>query len=490
MAYDAIIIGAGLSGLASALLLARNGRKVLVVEKHRAPAPVLSGFERGGLYFDSGFHYAGGLGDNGPLHHLLNYLGLGDKLEFFPYAEDGFDSLRLTASDSEFALPVGFANIRSYLLEKFPDAALEINLYLDEVASTWRNSPYLDLTADFSDFNLSSVHECSVRQRLEVFTPWPQLQSLLSMHCLLYGVPPESAPFSLNAQVAGSYYDSVHGIVGGGRSLVQGLLSEAEKLGVEIQCNADVEGILVEKGVTSGVRLRTGTEIAAPIVIATLNPALLPELLPHTSMRPAYLKRLKRLQQTCSAYIVYGRNPEPLEFLRGRNLFVQPKDGGVVEIDAPLEQRGFYLAGADQGGKNAPTGLIGIVPAQFSEVECFNLIGKQRSPEYCDWKQMMTEWLTKSFRQSCPELSQFEVLELATPLTLRDYSSAPSGAIYGVARNIGQYNPLSVTRQPGLFLAGQGVAVCGLMGAIVSSYLACGSILGHDFLRGELKKWS
>jgi len=37
MGYDAIIIGAGLSGLTSALLLARNDRKVLVVEKQSRP---------------------------------------------------------------------------------------------------------------------------------------------------------------------------------------------------------------------------------------------------------------------------------------------------------------------------------------------------------------------------------------------------------------------------------------------------------------------
>ncbi len=82
-----------------------------------------------------------------------------------------------------------------------------------------------------------------------------------------------------------------------------------------------------------------------------------------------------------------------------------------------------------------------------------------------------------------------ELVDLATPLTLRDYSMAPEGAVYGVGRLLGQYNPAPVTRLPGLFLAGQGVSVCGLMGTLISGYMACGSILGHEFLRGELKKW-
>ncbi|MCK4502704.1 MAG: FAD-dependent oxidoreductase, partial [Desulfuromonadales bacterium] len=132
MDYDAIIIGAGLAGLTSALLLARNGRKVLVVEQHHSPAPVVSGFERQGIYFDSGFHYAGGLGADGPLLPMLRYLGLADKLQLFPYDPTGFDSLRFADSGEEYCLPVGFANICNYLVEKFPAAATEIGIYLND----------------------------------------------------------------------------------------------------------------------------------------------------------------------------------------------------------------------------------------------------------------------------------------------------------------------------------------------------------------------
>lgn len=91
------------------------------------------------------------------------------------------------------------------------------------------------------------------------------------------------------------------------------------------------------------------------------------------------------------------------------------------------------------------------------------------------------------FAENCPELAELELLELATPLTLRDYSLAPQGAIYGVGRFIGQYNPHPVTRLPGLFLSGQGIAAPGLLGTVVAAYLTCGSMLGHDLLRGEIK---
>ena len=488
MHYDSIIIGAGLSGLTCALLLARSGRRVLVLEQHSRPAPVVRGFQRGGIYFDSGFHYAGGLGDGGPLQPLLRHLGLEDKLQLFPYAADGFDRLRIASSGEEYLLPVGFNNIRRYLGEKFPQARSEIALYLDEIVSQWRNFPYLDLNADLADFAMETVHGCSLRERLEVFSPWPELQSLLSMHSLLYGVPPEWAPLSLNAQVAGSYYHSVHGIVGGGRRLVDALLVLLAEAGVDIRCNAAVSQVLVGEEAVSGVRLQSGDEFPAGEVIATLNPTQLPGLLPASGLRPAYLKRLKNLRQTPSAYIVFASSRQSLEFLRGRNLFMQPRAGVFnPSADQPLEERSFYLAGADQGRDGAIKGLIGIVPAYYEEVSSRQIPEPGRPEGYAAWKTGISDRLLQMFKKCCPELADLELLELATPLTLRDFSRATEGAIYGVGRWLGQYNPHPVTRLPGLFLSGQAVTGPGLLGAMVAGYLTCGSILGHEHLRGELR---
>jgi all-trans-retinol 13,14-reductase len=486
--YDSIVIGSGLSGLTSALLLARSGRRVLVLEQHFQPAPVVRGFSRGGLYFDSGFHYAGGLGEGGAFRPIFKHLGLEEKLNLFPFAKKGFDRLHIEATGEECALPVGFEPIKTKLGAEFTAVRTQIAQYIDDIAESWSRFPYLDLDIDLAGFGMGSVHGESLSERLQVFSDYPLLQSQLSMHSLLYGVSPEAASETLNSLVVGSYYHSVHGIVGGGRALIEAFLELLAEAGVDIRCRAEVTELLTTSDGIRGVRLATGEELFAKEVIATMNPVLLPGLLPQGVLRPAYLKRLKNLRQTSSAYIVYAKSRRSIESLRGSNLFVQP-EAGIFSYAAtePLDERPFYLAAADQGTEEEIYGLIGIVPADYAEVAEWESPEKRRSSGYLAHKQKIGERLLKRFCDNCPELGELELVELATPLTLHDYSLAPEGAIYGVGHVLGQYNPYPLTRLPGLLLSGQAIAAPGLLGAVIAGYLTCGSILGHEHLRGEIR---
>jgi hypothetical protein len=54
--YDAVIIGAGMSGLAAAVRLGMFGRKVLVLERHNAPGGLNSFYARGKRKYDVGLH--------------------------------------------------------------------------------------------------------------------------------------------------------------------------------------------------------------------------------------------------------------------------------------------------------------------------------------------------------------------------------------------------------------------------------------------------
>lgn len=489
MQYDSIVIGAGLSGLSCALLLARSGRQVLVVEQHSQPAPVVRGFRRNGLYFDTGFHYVGGLGDGGAFRHLFRHLGLEQKLSLFPFDERCFDRARFFATAKDYELPVGYDGLKQRLCSQFPQAKQQINSYLDEIEQSWCSFPYLDLDADIADFGMQLAHGESLEERLQCFSAWPELQSLFSMHATLYGVSPGDASTILNSQVAGSYYHSVHGIAGGGKAIIDALLTLLEEAGAEVRCSAEVTSVLSSGGSVSGIRLADGEVLSAREVVATLNPTLLPDLLPGGVLRPAYLKRLRNLRQTCSAYVLFGTVQQRCELLDRSNLFLLPH-AGVLEpvINRPLEDRVLYLAAANPDNGADRCGVIAIVPADYAEFAGFATAENRHSADYRNEKQQLADKLRQLLMKRCPELPELETLDFATPLTLADYSNAPSGAIYGVGRFIGQYNPHPATRLAGLYLSGQAIAAPGLLGTVVSAYLTCGTMLGHEALRGEIRK--
>ena len=75
---DAVVIGAGLGGLLSGVILSRAGYHVTILEKGARPGGCLQTFTRDGLRFDTGFHSVAGLEEGGPLERIFRPLGLMD----------------------------------------------------------------------------------------------------------------------------------------------------------------------------------------------------------------------------------------------------------------------------------------------------------------------------------------------------------------------------------------------------------------------------
>ena len=76
MRYDVVIIGSGFGGLVCAHLLAKAGKRVLVLERQQQAGGCIQSYPRKGLALDTGLHYVGGLGEGQNLHKIFTHLGL------------------------------------------------------------------------------------------------------------------------------------------------------------------------------------------------------------------------------------------------------------------------------------------------------------------------------------------------------------------------------------------------------------------------------
>jgi all-trans-retinol 13,14-reductase len=492
MRYDFVVIGAGVSGIASAITLAQNGQHVVLLEKADRTAPLLRGFSRRGVHFDTGFHYTGGLGTGQPLDTFFRYLGLSNHISSFPFDEDGFDLFRCESHGFEFRVPSGYAKLRNSLCEAFPDECTAINSYLSQIRAASTAMPYLSPDPESeSNASLQRVFGPTLSETIDALTANRLLKSLLCMHSLLYGVSCEEVSFAQHAVIVGNYYESAHGIRGGGLSLARAFDARLAELGVDVLCSSEVTGITVgQGGDLSGVRLADDSTLLCKGAVSTVHPRLLLDLVPEGLFRPAYRKRLGSLEETVSAFICFATSQKPIPALAGANRFLLPDEECIYRFGSrPVGESPLYLTAACREGEIEPYGFIGICPTLYGEMAPWIDSRFGSRPEgYRQFKEQAIGRMQSQIERAYPDLAgNIQFIEGSTPLTIRDFCGTPTGGLYGVKHMVSQFNPYPATRIPGLFLAGQAVVAPGVMGAVISGLLACGSILGHDVMRKEIK---
>ena len=74
--YDVIVVGGGLAGLTTAALTAKNGKRVLLLERNYIPGGCASSYFRNGAIFDTGATTLLGLSAGMPLRIVLDELGI------------------------------------------------------------------------------------------------------------------------------------------------------------------------------------------------------------------------------------------------------------------------------------------------------------------------------------------------------------------------------------------------------------------------------
>src|SRR6478736_8971462 len=130
--YDVVVIGAGLGGLTAGALLARSGRKVIVIERSNSVGGAASSYKSGDLFVEGSLHETSDPHDpRDPKHDVLTRAGVIDAVKWIPAG--AFYQARGGPLERPFLMPDNFDTARRALGERFPEVRAGIDQLLGEM---------------------------------------------------------------------------------------------------------------------------------------------------------------------------------------------------------------------------------------------------------------------------------------------------------------------------------------------------------------------
>ena len=307
----AVVIGSGFGGLAAAIRLGARGYRVTVLEKLDAPGGRAYVYKKDGFTFDAGptivtapflfeelWRLCGRrMSDDvtlipvSPFYRIrfddgshFDYSGdpalmRAEIARISPGDVDGYDAY-MKASEAIFK--IGFEQLGDVPFSKWTDMV--------------RIAPEM--------LRLSSLR--SVYSVVAKYFRHPHLRIVFSFHPLLIGGNPFTASsiYCLIAFLERRW--GVHFAMGGTGSLVEGLARLIPGQGSTLRCNAAVREIIVENGTARGVRLESGEELRADVVVSNADSATTYRYLVPASARSRWTnRRIERARYSTSLFVWY-----------------------------------------------------------------------------------------------------------------------------------------------------------------------------------------
>ena len=459
--YDAIIIGSGLGGLSSAAYLARNGERVLVLEKHSIPGGYATSFKRSDYTFDAAFHMLDGVGKGQFWRSFFDKCGIEDSVEFIKLKY----SFRIIFPEHDIRLPSGsLQEVINILEQNFPNEKEGIrslfkemvNIYNDLCKFLPKTSPIWQQLPTFP-FRYRSLFSSMTKTAKKIISKHIRDEKLIGLLLANYGYfglpPSKSNILNLTANTGywmeGSYYPA-----GGAQMTANALVAQIELNNGDVKLNSEVASILLDKGRAVGVQTAAGERYFAKNIISNTSAEQTLHSLLGNKKLPA---KLAKMELSISAFIVYLgldenfrstlNNTDDYEIIVSQNYNLD--QDYQYTLDYKFEKATYIITLSSNVDpslakkKKFAASLIQLHPYSYWAKYQKNYDAKNKE-EYNKEKDRQAGILIKRAEKIIPNISKhIEVIEIATPLTLKRYTGNTDGACYGWANTVKQFLPFS-----------------------------------------------
>ena len=476
-----LIVGSGIGGLSTGIILAKLGYNVTVFEKNRQAGGLLRSYTRDGFECETGVHYLGSLAKGQILDTFFKYLGVKEEIPVSRMGRDGIiDRYLFNAAEGnpqKFDLPEGFDAFEANLHEAFPGDTTCIQTVVSHIRETSDQLHSLDLLfGTDNDFSLLDQTE-PYGEILDNLGCSPGLRSVLAMASSWIGVGVEDCPAYYHNMALASYLSSSWRLDISGAAMSDVFTQRFQSLGGTVRKAAEIDKIIVEDRIVKGVELISGERVGADIVIGAVHPQVVLKMLPDGAVKPSYRNRIQKLQNTHSVFSVHASVDSAVHPEKPYNTFNVDTDpaGNITDI------KYYQIRKSGQKEKS----LLSILTSGHDEawIPWKESKSGRRGSEYNSLKAELAEQLLAEASGVLGNFSNLKLLDVATPLTIRDWMNSPDGSAYGVLRSSSQTLAtamLNRTAVKGLYLAGQNVLAPGVIGTIMGSFSTVKLILGPE----------
>ncbi|MGK4568418.1 phytoene desaturase family protein [Flavobacterium sp. 3HN19-14] len=491
--YDIVIIGSGLGGLVSAIILAKEGYSVCVLEKNNQFGGNLQTFVRDKTIFDTGIHYIGGLSEGQNLYKYFKYIGIMDDLNIRQMDVDGFDIISFEDLNKEFPHAQGYENFTNKLAAFFPGEKQNIEKYCEGIVATCDSFPLYNLK-NGGDYD-TKILSVNAKEFIDSVTENEELRAVLGGTNFLYAGIADKSPLYVHALSVNSYIQSAWRCIHGGSQITKQLIKQLKKHGGEVYKYKEAVKFTVVDNDVKSVEMKDGSSVAADMFISNIDPKTTLKMAGEELFRKAYFNRIQSLEGVISAFSLYiVFKPNTFRY-RNYNYYHFKDSKGVwnaFEYDENTWPKAF-MASMNAGKDDEFTdGMTFLTYMKYDEVkqweETFNTTAEKqdRGESYEEFKTRKAEKFLQEIEIKFPGIRDcIKSIHTSTPLSYRDYIGGFEGNMYGYVKD--SDNPMKTfiapkTKLNNLYLTGQSINMHGVLGVTIGAVVTCSEIVGKEYL--------
>ena len=473
--YDVIVIGGGLGGLTAGAKLAREGKKVLLIEQHTVPGGCATTFKRKGFLVEAGLHEMDGLDPQDPKMEIFRELGVFDHLEFIEVPE----LYRFIHGGTDIVIPAHSDEAIKVLVRQFPDEEKGIRKYFRTILAIrsevnrlpvekWKLRlqmpifpllyPHLAVATNKTSAlllplfpllhpNLLFGEYSTIGKFVDGIIRDQELKMILLANFGYYHDDPSTLSLIYYSMAQASYYTGGgHFIKGGSQQLSNYLADYITSHGGTIMLGTLVTKILTEEGRAVGVVCRKTRgngageqKLFADTIVANAAIPNVEAMLPQKE-RELLQKKTAGLKPSCCVMNLYLGFKREVSALGNSSYvtFVYNEEAKTVNdivsnLHGDITNRGFTFVDYSQIDSGlAPKGK------SFGSLCTIDYLSDWEGLDdeaYKEKKEQVAQAFIRKLEKLIPGISEeIEYYELGTAKTVQRYTLNPGGSIYGYAQ--------------------------------------------------------